>query len=475
MALGGSVRDRYGLALSTHSTTAADAYVEGVDRLMSLNAGADEALGRASEADACFALPSAALAILHRFRGDVAEAHEAIRRAIESGGSLSRREQQHLSIVESYVKGDAARALALAREHLAAFPQDALVLSQIPFMIHVEGGDRRPIMLAVVEDLAPAYGDDWWFAGFAAIFYQEMDQFERARELASRSLERSPRNASAVHPLAHVFYETDDHASGVDFLRRWLPGYEREAPYHSHLSWHLALCELASGHYDRVMTLYEEAIAPAAARTRLSFYDAASLLWRFEVYGCVAGPLPWGDVLDLGLELYPRPGVPFADAMMGLACAGASDETALARLVDGLRALAAGGHPVAGSVMVPLVEGVAAFGRADYETAVGRLEPLVAEVPRIGGTNAQREVFEDTLLEAHLRAGQFDRAEALLRKRLNRRPSTRDFLWLGRAQASSGRVDEARSSFETARGRWADVHPESPELRSVDRAIALAT
>jgi tetratricopeptide (TPR) repeat protein len=471
-----SVQDRYGLALSTQSTAAAEAYVEGVDRLISLNAGAEAALGRSIAADARFALPYAALAILYRFRGEVAEADEAVRRAIGWRDSLSRRERQHLAIVERYVNGDAARTLALAREHLAEFPRDALILSQVPFMIHVEGGDRRPIMVAVVEDLARAYGDDWWFAGFAAIFYQEVDQFERARKLACRSLELAPRNASAVHPLAHVFYETDDHASGMDFLRGWLADYEREAPYHSHLSWHLALCELASGHYDRVMDLYEEAISPAVARNRISFLDASSLLWRFEVYGCAAGSLPWPEVRDLGLELYPRPGVPFADAMMALACAGAGDEAALARLVDGLRAQAAAGHPVAGSILLPVVEGIAAFGRADYETAARKLEPLAEEeMARIGGTNAQREVFEDTLLEAYLRAGQFDRAETLVRKRLNRRPSTRDFVWLGRAQVASGRADQARQAFEIGRARWGDADPDSPELRALDRAIAVSS
>ena len=42
-----------------------------------------------------------------------------------------------------------------------------------------------------------------------------------------------------------------------------------------------------------------------------------------------------------------------------------------------------------------------------------RLEPLFTEprldqLARIGGSHAQREVFEDTLLEAYLRAEQFE-------------------------------------------------------------------
>jgi hypothetical protein len=134
------LRDRHGLALATQSTGAAAAYVDGVDRLISPNAGADEALGRA---------------IPYPFRGEVAEADAAVRRALALAPGQSRRERQRLAIVDRYVRGDAARALALAREPLAAFPRDAPVLSQIPFMLHAEGGDGRPIMLAVAEDLAP--------------------------------------------------------------------------------------------------------------------------------------------------------------------------------------------------------------------------------------------------------------------------------------------------------------------------------
>ena len=476
MAMVSGLRDRYGLSLGTRSATATEAYIAGVDRLLSLDAGTEESLQRSIEADDGFALPHAALAVFFRLQGEGAKAQAAARAGLAVSAGISRRERQHLVMIDAFVRGDAARALGLAREHLAEFPRDALVLSQVPFVISTRGGgDRRQDMVRVVEEHAPHYGDDWWFASFASLWYQEVDQLERSRHLAARSLELFPRNGSAAHPMAHVFYETDDHAGGVGFLRDWIADYAREAPYHCHLSWHLALCELASGHYDRVMALYHDAISPAAVRTRLSFFDAASLLWRFEIYGCATGPLPWGEVRDLGLHFFPRAMVPFADAMMALTCAGAGDEAALVRLVDGLRAQAAGGHPIAGTIVLPLVEAIAAFGRSDYDEAVRKLEPLTEDIVQLSGTNAQREVFEDTLLEAYLRAGRYDRAEALLRRRLNRRPSTRDYLWLGRAQAGRGRVDEARSSFETGRGRWADVHSDSPELRSIDRAIAPAT
>ena len=87
----------------------------------------------------------------------------------------------------------------------------------------------------------------------------------------------------------------------------------------------------------------------------------------------------------------------------------------------------------------------------------------------MGGSNAQREVIEDTLVEACLRAGRFDQAEALLRKRLGRRPSARDYLWLGRAQAGRGRTEDAAVSLGAAQTGWATADPDSPELRTLGR------
>ncbi len=58
------------------------------------------------------------------------------------------------------------------------------------------------------------------------------------------------------------------------------------------------------------------------------------------------------------------------------------------------------------------------------------LEAALADLPRIGGSHAQREVFEDSLIVAYLRSGQCPKADTLLRSRLARRPSARDDAWL---------------------------------------------
>ena len=456
--------DRYGLPLSTGAATAVQHYLDGIDRLLSLNADTDECLAQEIEADQGFALAHAALAFLLQTQGKVGEAMASAGRARALSAGASRRERQHVEAIATAISGDSARALALIREHLAEFPRDALLVQQATGLISFSGRpDRTEERFALLEPLAPAYGDDWWFLSAHAFALHELDRFEESRRLSERSLALYPRNAGASHNVAHVQYETDDHAGGVDFLGGWLTGYDQRAPYHCHLSWHLALFELAAGHYGRVMELYERAISPAVVQSRLGFLDASSLLWRWQLYGCTEGPLPWADVCALAGRIAPRPGMAFADTHAALAYAAAGDEAAMSRLIDGLRDLDAKGHPLAGRVVLPLAQGIAAFARGDYEETVRQIEPVAAQIGRIGGSHAQWQVFEDTLLEAYLRGGCFEQAETLLRRRLARKPSARDYFWLGRAQTGSGKTEEAATSLRAARDRWHGADADAPE------------
>jgi len=61
----------------------------------------------------------------------------------------------------------------------------------------------------------------------------------------------------------------------------------------------------------------------------------------------------------------------------------------------------AGARPSA----VGLGRGIAAFAAGDHDDAVRILAPLMPELVRIGGSHAQRELWEDTFIVACLRAG----------------------------------------------------------------------
>jgi tetratricopeptide (TPR) repeat protein len=287
--------------------------------------------------------------------------------------------------------------------------------------------------MAFLERLAPAYGDDWWFQSALAFTYHEVNRLEESRRLSERSLEQYPGNANASHNIAHVHFETVDNEAGAAFLEGWLTGYDPRAAFHCHLAWHLAMFELHEGRYARALDIFRRDIL-GAANPRLAMIDGSALLWRFRLDGRDQPPAVWRQLAGLAGRV-SRPGFVFGELHAALAYAACGDTTAIARLVEGLRALHARGHPIAGTVALPLVQGVVAFVAGDHAAALGHLEPVEVEMHRVGGSHAQWELFEETLVACYLALERYDDALRLIRRRLQRRASPRDLRWLDRASA----------------------------------------
>jgi tetratricopeptide (TPR) repeat protein len=191
-----------------------------------------------------------------------------------------------------------------------------------------------------LDSVAAAYGDDWWFLSAYAFAHNELGRHEEARRLIQRALERHPHSGHSAHTMAHVFFETGDHSSGAEFLAPWLAASPRQAQIYGHLTWHLALFDLACGHPERVQTLYEETlqpeVCPSAPLIRLC--DAAALLWRHDLYGVERPAGSRQAVAALAAQAFPRVGITFADAHCALAYAAAGDTEALEQLVVQLQA-----------------------------------------------------------------------------------------------------------------------------------------
>jgi hypothetical protein len=205
--------------------------------------------------------------------------------------------------------------------------------------------------------------------------------------------------------------------------------------------------------------------------------DSAALLWRWSLYSGTIPPAPLEEVRDLAAPAAARPGPAFRDAHAALAFAVAGDEVYMGQMIDRLRALADQGDALAREVTRPLVRGIHTFAQGAYGEAVRPMEPLfdtprLDQLARIGGSHAQREVFEDTMLEAYLRAEQFEQAAAMLRTRLQRRASVHDLFWLGRAQVSSRQPETVRASLHEVTQRWHDADPGSPERTTLNRLAA---
>ena len=210
-------------------------------------------------------------------------------------------------------------------------------------------------------------------------------------------------------------------------------GYDRAGPLHGHIAWHSALAALERGDADGALALYAEHVQPSvsAGMPVNVVSDAASLLWRLQAYGHAVPRGLWDAAFAYAAPAFPKAGFAFADVHMALLAAAAGDRSAVEQRVTALMDLVEAGTLAAGPVVPAICRAVLAFAEGDHAGCARILEPVADEVARIGGSRAQREIVEDTLLQALMRSGQTARARELLDRRLHRRPSPRDTRWHG--------------------------------------------
>lgn len=411
-------RDPLGLPLST-TTEAAAAYNAGLERLMLLQDGAEEKIREATELDPTFALAHAALAMLGHESGahtDVAASLSAAQEAVRRRGDD--REASLVDVITRRVR-DVRRGGAQAlMSHVASYPRDVLaVQAAVPTIAFSGVVDVQREAWEVVEGLAPAYGDHWWYTSLLAFTRQDQGRFDEAGLLAEAALSCEPSSGHAVHALTHVMYETGQHEAGRVWLDHWVRESGRSASHRAHFAWHAALHDLALGDTEALRGRYYSQLAPPTVTGVRALIDSASLLWRWRV-AVAEPPPPVAPVLDVIDEaLLVRPQTPFVALHAAFALAASGDAERLEQL---RRHCAASGDQVIEGVVVAVVEALLAVTREDWTTAAALLADVQPLLVRAGGSAAQREIVEETRLYALVRAGRSPQAEELLHARRHR-------------------------------------------------------
>jgi hypothetical protein len=416
-------RDPYGYALTT-SPEAASAYSRGLVDVLRLRSGALPSLAASIAHDPTFALGHASLALLgHELCAEV-DIQSRLRDASLHAARGTERERSHVHAVVRHVAGDSRPLVA----HLATYPLDALLLSTAVPTIAFAGVTEVPAEAwSIVEQAAPAYGDDWWLTGLLAFIRQEQGRFDEAMDLSCRSLAEEPGAGHSAHARAHAHYETGDHTAGLAWMDGWVTGDGAGTESISHFSWHAALHELSLGDLDAVRRRYDGQLRPGLGFGCRTLVDSGSLLFRWAITpGAESVPDMEDVALVVGRDALERPVTPFLAMHAAVTLLALGDACGLRRL-----ALWSGvhDHPAQREVVAPLASALLLISQREYSRAADDLRALSGRTRRLGGSDAQREILEETRICALMRAGRWDEARVALDERIDRRHSPRDVRW----------------------------------------------
>ena len=417
----GVQKDAYGLEVSTSDRAAVDAYDRGVRALLGFGADTIECFRAAVAADPDFALARAGLAVSLYLMEKIPEGRAQMELAAGVAASLPPRERRHVEALALWVAGRGNEALPLMKALLAEHPRDLLLMQRLYFIYFWQG--RSAEMLELMESVRPALADDSYTLGYHAFALEENRRFDEALPLAERALALNPKNAWAVHAVAHVLYERGENDRGIDALPPKIHPCDHLGYFRNHLLWHLALLHLAEGRYERVGKMFQSVFGDIPIAIGSDLQDSVSLAWRLDLFGH-PDPKRWAHLGAAARGWLDMPLLLFHDLHVGMALASSGDWTSAELQLERLRGRGKKSrNATLPEVVVPLLEGLHAFARGEYAEAVGKIDPIEGRIVEVGGSHAQREVFHDTLLAATLRADLENRASALLERRLAKRPN----------------------------------------------------
>lgn len=340
------------------------------------------------------------------------------------------RERRHVSALSELAEGRWHRASRELEDLSIHYPRDALAL-QAGHQVDFFTGNARLLRDRLARAL-PAWDADrpgyHALLGMHAFGLEETGHYDAAERSGREAVEREPRDSWAWHAVAHVHEMRNAPEDGI----RWLGDNEATWATDSFLAvhnhWHLALYHLERDDHAAVLERYDRAIGGPGSSVVLDLIDASALLWRLQLRGVDVGER-WQALADRWAPLAGAGLYAFNDLHAVLAFTGAGRHDDLERLLASQRRVMAEltapapdnrsfttevGHPAALAII--------AFGVGDYREAVRLLRPLRPIAHRFGGSHAQRDLLDLTLLEAARRGGEGPLVTALAHERRALRP-----------------------------------------------------
>lgn len=347
----------------------------------------------------------------------------------EQAGRANDRERAHIHAIALWAAGDWGGASAAFADILLAHPRDLPALQighQIDFLLGTAATMRdRPAR--VIRHWHQA--DAWlpYVLGMQAFGLEEANHYHEAETVARRCLALNPGDTWGIHALAHCLEMQGRVEEGIDFLEGTEARWYRQNALAIHNRWHLALYYIEQGRFLDALELHDRYMVVGASSALMDWHDSVGMLWRLTLDGVDVGDR-WRPAADRYEEVVDQAYVAFTDLHAMIAFAATEREEPARAVIAALRARASDPTLRGAAIRVaglPVAEGLYAFARGDLALARTRLLAARPWSHLFGGSVAQRDILNLTLIE--IAARQRDRSlfDALIAERTQLKPVSR--------------------------------------------------
>lgn len=385
------------------------------------------------------AIAQAYCAALHMFaesREGPINARPFIAAAVAVAAHASAREQCFVAAIKAWIDGDLPRAIQLHEGLARTDPRDLVSVKLGQY--HLFNRGDAPGMLRLALSALPAAADIPQMHGMAAFAWEQCHLLQQAEEAGRKALGMTQREPWAQHALAHVMLTQGRLGEGLQFMQDCSPTWTGLNSFMvTHNWWHLALFAIDLGLDDQALALYDQQVWGVEKSYSQDQIGAVSLLARLELAGVDVGRR-WQDVADCISTRIDDQVLPFLDLqyLYGLARAGRDQAQTLLRNIErrgaspinvpvgGTGAATTQANRVWQQVAVPAAQGLLAHAQGHHAQALEGLGQALPRMLEIGGSHAQRDLFEQIHLDALMRSGRWSAAQQLVQQRCNNQPQS---------------------------------------------------
>jgi tetratricopeptide (TPR) repeat protein len=348
------------------------------------------------------------------------------RKRAEDAGAMNHREQGLLALLKAWQTYDYRRVRTVTDELIKDYINDLPTLKIALYHAFNAGDARHMLQLSLQGQAnnphaAPVHS-------MVAFGYEQLDQLDEAERAAHNALQIDANEPWAHHALAHIHLGRGTTREGLRILAQSAPSWEGLNSFmFTHNWWHVALFELAHGDLDNALSIYDKrcwGIQPDYSQDQIG---AVSLLVRLELAGVDVGDR-WQQLLPYLQSRTVDVIQPFLSLqyLYGLARADSTAADELMSLIEDQaeRPAVVQDHKLWLEVGIPAARGLVAHARDQYESAVRELSTVRKHLWRIGGSHAQRDLFDQLLLDARLKSGHWADARKTLEQRMRYEPES---------------------------------------------------
>lgn len=331
------------------------------------------------------------------------------------------REKLFISAVEAWAVGAINQSIAYTEAIADKYPRDLIAVQLGQYHYFYQG--NKEALLQIAEKVLPANRENHYLHGMIAFGLEQCHRLSEAEAVGRIALAMDRNDPWAQHAVAHVMEMQGRLEEGIAWMESYSDTWENcNSMLYTHNWWHVALYYLEKEDIQQVLEIYNVYLwGRAWKESPKDQVGVISLLLRLELRGVDVG-WRWQELVPHLIPRIHEHSLAFNDLHYVYALGRAGMLSQVNEMLSSMQAYADAAHPFIkqtwNEIAVPTARGLAAHAQGQWEKASAYLGLTVHRLQAIGGSHAQRDLFEQVYLDGWLRASQNHEALRLLEKRI---------------------------------------------------------